>query len=734
MKKEDIRKNPKVKQIGEYYGMISLTLFVFQANLLLFLFMFKKSSWQLHLIAFLVLSIFTLLFKDFANEKQKKLGFTIFKISIAIFCLSVIDHVIITGLAKVQDPRLYRKMSGLVYLFDIGILIASLAFYKNPEVISGFEDLYENSLLNKLLGQPDEEFKDGDAILGIDIKTKKPVRLPLKDRFLHMLILGPTGSGKTSQSIIPMINKDMQWNEAGIIVLEPKGDLAEKIFAMARHYDRDVMYFNPVLPDCPYFNPLFGDESDVVENMATTFKMFSVGSSQFFLDQNDQLVRKSLKVLKRVKGNDATLIDMSNILNGFKEGQEILNKFSRLGGDTNFVAENLEIYQWFKNDYYSSLGGGKGTKTYENCSAVRTQVAKLISNKYLRKVLNPPEGKNDIDFDKALAEGKVITMATAQGTLRDLGRFLGYFLILQLQSAVFRRPGNENTRRPCFLYIDEFQVYSNPGFADMLTQGRSYRVASHLATQNRALIGMGSGKDGKDFIELVSTNARNIIVYPGGNANDADYYSKQFGEVLELTIKKGESRQKFNPLYGFDSKAPTESLQYNEELKARFTPTDIMYREFGEITYSIIKNNSIQPPGVSKIEYIPKQLNEKLDKMVDEYNAEQIRKSGAGLKNVLEMNKNEEDFSSMPKIDTENKVIKPPVPMDDTDFSPPDITSEIGDFEVDIDNNKATSFEEDFIGKEDSGAKTKNGPVLNKDDYRVIGHDLNIGEEEDDLI
>lgn len=730
MKTQDVRQNPKIKQVGEYYGMITLGLFVFQTNLLLFLFMFKKSIWIMHLIAFLLITFFALLFKDFTNEKQKKLGFKLFKISILIFSLACIDHVIVTGLAKVQDPGLYNKMSGLIYIFDFAILISSIAFYKNPNVVMGFEGLYEESVLNKILGDLNEEIKEGDAVIGIDVNTKKPVRLPLKDRFLHMLILGPTGSGKTSQSIIPMINRDMQWKEAGIIVLEPKGDLAEKIYAMARSYDRDVMYFNPVLPDCPYFNPLFGDESDVVENMATTFKMFSVGSSQFFLDQNDQLVRKSLKVLKRVKGDDATLIDMSNLLNGFKEGQEILNKFSRLGGDTNFVAENLEIYQWFKNDYYSALGGGKGgTKTYEHCSAVRTQVAKLISNKYLRKVLNPPAGKNDIDFDKALSEGKVITMATAQGTLRDLGRFLGYFLILQLQSSVFRRPGNEDTRRPCFLYIDEFQVYSNPGFADMLTQGRSYRVASHLATQNRALIGMGSGKDGKDFIELVSTNARNVIIYPGGNATDAEYYSKEFGEAMEMTIHRGESRQKFNPLYGFGMKAPTESLSYQEELKSRFTATDIRFREFGEVTYCIIKNNSIQIPGVSKIEYIPKELNEKLNKMVDEYTEEQIAKSDGKLRQELEINKSEEDFVSIPISENEG------------DFTIPDPMSEIDEYSMENqkkspNTKKASIFEEyeDFIENEDTGAKTKNGPVLNKDDYRVIGHDLNIGEEEDDLI
>ena len=82
---------------------------------------------------------------------------------------------------------------------------------------------------------------------------------------------------------------------------------------------------------------------------------------------------------------------------------------------------------------------------------------------------------------------------------------------------------------------------------------------------------------------------------------------------------KGISKAKFNPLYGFQRiNYPNESLRFSEELEARFTPTDIIYKEFGEITYAIIKNNTIQIPNVGKIEYIPKDLNGILDNMVEE--------------------------------------------------------------------------------------------------------------------
>ena len=173
------------------------------------------------------------------------------------------------------------------------------------------------------------------------------------------------------------------------------------------------------------------------------------------------------------------------------------------------------------------------------------------------------------------------------------------------------------------LYIDEFQVYANPGFEDMLTQGRSYRVASHLATQTRALIGRG-GQEGRDFLEVVSTNARNLVIYPGGSADDAAYYEKLFGEEEEVKLQKGVSRQKLSILSLFAPFKPEqESVRESTEMTAKYSATDLMYQPFGRIFYRFIKNNSVQEPGISQIEYIPIELNNLLDQMVEEYNAQQ---------------------------------------------------------------------------------------------------------------
>jgi hypothetical protein len=135
---------------------------------------------------------------------------------------------------------------------------------------------------------------------------------------------------------------------------------------------------------------------------------------------------------------------------------------------------------------------------------------------------------------------------------------------------------------------------------------------------------MGGGKDGKAFVTVVDSNARNKIVYPG-SFSDADFYSKQFGEIIEEEVRQTKA---YDTIGGF--KVPITdkiSESVNSTKRAMFRPQDIVFRPFGEITYCLIKNNSVQTPGVSRIQYIPKELNDLLDEEVARYNKEQAEKA-----------------------------------------------------------------------------------------------------------
>lgn len=634
------------KELQRQSRTIWFILMALQLFILIGTYAFKVGDFWVLLASLLGSLGFYIFFKDELNEKDKKYGTTCLKIVFVLMALNGTNVAILDGMKELVEQGKFTGgfITTLMMLLDILVLAASISLLMKPKVKNQFDKMEGTSAFSNLVG---EEIKPGDAVIGIDQDTQKPVRLPEEDRYLHMLLLGPTGSGKTALSLTPMVWRDLNaYNpdgsvRVGISVIEPKGDFAEKVWSMAKIAGREVVYFNPILKSCPYFNPLEGPMTDVIENMATTFRMFSSDSSQFFQDANDGLLRRAIKVLKRIEEHDpnqnATLIGLSTLIhNTGGQGRQMVNAFQKLPvRNSDEQKEQEEIALWFLNDYFTGFSGDRGaTKTYENTSAVRTQIAKLNSNQFLRKVLNPPPGeKSGLNFDKALEEGLVLAISTAQGALQDLGKFLGYFIILQFQSSVFRRPGNEDTRLGNMLYIDEFQVYANMGFANMLTQGRSYRVASHLATQNRALIGANAGKDAKNFIDLVSTNARNQVIYGGGNYEDAKFYSNQFGEQLETRIDRGISRPVNSIWYGFHGlgKRPNESIKEVEESVACFTPSDIIYKEFGYVTYSLMKNKSLQRAGVSKLDFIPYDLKKQIDTMVAEHNAKEVIKSADDL-------------------------------------------------------------------------------------------------------
>lgn len=87
-----------------------------------------------------------------------------------------------------------------------------------------------------------------------------------------------------------------------------------------------------------------------------------------------------------LKRKYANLINLSRLLqNSGGQGREMVNEFTKIGSTTEAEAkENADIATWFLNDYFPER-----SKNYENTSGVRSQVAKLVGNEYLREVLNP---------------------------------------------------------------------------------------------------------------------------------------------------------------------------------------------------------------------------------------------------------------------------------------------------------------------------------------------------------
>lgn len=658
---------------------------------------FLRLSMILPSVFIFIVAIINFLFtKDIKEEKcsaeeatkQKKAMITTLIFTTIYFAWELTDQ-----LTLMADWGIMKHISLITFFL---YLIMGLAAIKHNE--------WQESILswNPYLNEKMPELEAGDVIVGneLDIETKKKTGRKIveyyKDRFVHTIVFGATGTGKTSQILGPMSYQDLQNKDIGVIVMDPKGDFAEQCYARAKYLKRPhVTYFNPVLPNCPRFNPLMctdDNEPEMVENVVTAFQSLDTTSSSYFRDQNELLLRHSIKTVKRLLKNDATFNDMLILMNNINgKGEQMMAELHALKDDDPLVMkDNDQIYAYFTQSYFPGLKGAKqAPKTFSDSSAVRNQLQKLVSNPYLNHVFNPPytsklkQGEY-LDFDRVLANGEVLCMCSAQGSLREVGRYLGYFLILSLQSSIFRRSGNENTRRGCALYIDEFQTYANDSMEDLLTQGRSYKVACIFATQNRALTNSGGDK-GKRFQETIASNMRNIILFPGMNKDDAKYFSETFGTKKQVITRKSMTNRAYVPKWmGFDS--ARESISESEEDVPLFPPSELIYQKFGRVVVRFIDHNSIQLPVLIQIDFVDRSIDEKSKKYLERLTEdrkkrerraritsekinkrlnEQLRIDNIVSQRAEEQEGNEKISLDIPDLDNDSAVVKTKGKTDD---------------------------------------------------------------------
>lgn len=313
-------------------------------------------------------------------------------------------------------------------------------------------------------------------------------------------------------------------------------------------FERDVVLaFSPMRSNSAYYNPIFGNEVDVVESVPKAI-LDSVGasmegSSAHFTQTSLEVLVNAIKVIKRVRGNYANLISLNNFLldlNGY--GEKVVKSLSDrthskdsgkpLFSD-NLTNENETLISFF--DKYFGILTGNDTdaptnNSYNDSGSARQGLTNILNNPFLRHSLNPsPDETNVIDFDKLLQYGDKLAVGLSASIGETSVKVIGKLFLQQFQSAVMRRPAAV-MRQPFFLYVDEFQQYATKEFSELLNQGRSFKVGVAVATQSLDVMEKDS-QQGPAITAKLLANTRTKIVIPGiQSATEADALSKMLGE------------------------------------------------------------------------------------------------------------------------------------------------------------------------------------------------------------
>ena len=126
-------------------------------------------------------------------------------------------------------------------------------------------------------------------------------------------------------------------------------------------------------------------------------------------------------------------------------------------------------------------------------------------------------------------EGKILLINLAKGRIgEENSQFLGLILVPKiLIGAMSRQDLPEEQRKPFYLYVDEFQNFATPDFAQILSEARKFGLALTVANQF-------IGQMEVEVKNAIFGNVGTLVSFRVG-VNDANYLQHEYQPVFSET-------------------------------------------------------------------------------------------------------------------------------------------------------------------------------------------------------
>jgi hypothetical protein len=330
----------------------------------------------------------------------------------------------------------------------------------------------------------------------------RPVGIRPEARLQHLVLTGPTGSGK-SMVFAHLILSDIVAGRP-VIVVDPKRQLIDYVAdRIPEGHIENVVVLDAADPHPVGFNPLDteGRNADiVVDGILEAFKaVFDDGWGP----RTEDLLHAGLLSLAHAgvgRGEPYTLLDLPRLLTDASFRRTV----------TGAVAGNDTLASFWAG--FDELSPGARANII---AAPMNKLRKYALRPNLAAVLGQTRPK--FRLRDVFREGKTVLIPLNDALLGPgAAQLLGSLVTSELWMATLERAAETNpTSRPASIYIDEVQQFLNlpTSIADALATSRSYGVSWNLAHQFRAQLppAMRSAFD---------ANARNKVVF-GLGADDA---------------------------------------------------------------------------------------------------------------------------------------------------------------------------------------------------------------------
>ncbi|MEA3355144.1 MAG: type IV secretion system DNA-binding domain-containing protein [Patescibacteria group bacterium] len=341
------------------------------------------------------------------------------------------------------------------------------------------------------------------------------------DRLRHTYIIGKTGVGK-SELLMDLVMQDIKAGK-GVCFIDPH-DTVERILEMIPpERAEDVIYFNPADMDRPMgLNMLEAkteEEKHFVVNsiIGLMYKLFDPHKTGIIGPRFEHAIRNAMLTVMYEEGS--TLVEVVRVLTDAKYVQELLPKVKdpiirRYWTDQ--IAQTSDFHKSEVLDYIVSKFG------------------RFVTNKMMRNIIGQSESA--FNFRKVMDEEKILLINLAKGKIgEENSNFLGLVLIPKiLMGAMSRQDIPESQRKSFYLYVDEFQNFATPDFAQILSEARKFGLSLTVANQF-------IGQMDEEVKNAIFGNVGTLISFRVG-VTDSNYlqheYSPTFNETDLINVER----------------------------------------------------------------------------------------------------------------------------------------------------------------------------------------------------
>lgn len=321
----------------------------------------------------------------------------------------------------------------------------------------------------------------------------RTITLNRDQRVRHMHLIGASGTGK-SNLMLNLIRQDIA-NGEGLAVLDPHGDLIDRVLE--------------TIPEDRVDDVILLDPSD--EEFPVGFNILSAHSEL----EKTLLASDLCSVFRRLAtswGDQMTAV-FSNAILAFLESSRggALADLRRFLVEKPFREEFLptvqdpEVVYFWQHEYPLLSGRPEGS--------VVTRLNTFLRPKPIRYMVSQRE--NRLDFTRIMDDGKILLARIPHGLIgEENAHLLGSLLVVKIHQLVMGRQSRQaESRRPFWLYIDEFHHFMTTSMASILSGARKYNLGLVLAHQDLQQL---EGRD-RDVASAVISNAYTRICFRLGD-------------------------------------------------------------------------------------------------------------------------------------------------------------------------------------------------------------------------